>query len=113
VTETKATIDLDLFNRLDLRVARILTAERVEGSEKLIRLTVSLGSRDLTVFAGIQAHYAPEDLIGRLTVVVANLAPRKMRFGTSEAMILAANDGTTGPFLLTPDPGAEAGMIVR
>lgn len=113
VTETKATIDLDLFNRLDLRVARILTAERVEGSEKLIRLTVSLGSRDLTVFAGIQAHYAPEDLIGRLTVVVANLAPRKMRFGTSEAMVLAANDGTTGPFLLTPDPGAEAGMIVR
>ncbi len=113
VTDIKETIDMDCFNRLDLRVARILTAERVEGSQKLIRLTVSLGTEERTVFAGIQAHYAPEDLVGRLTVVVANLAPRKMRFGTSEAMVLAANDGTTGPFLLAPDAGAEAGMIVR
>ncbi|EQD54359.1 methionyl-tRNA synthetase [mine drainage metagenome] len=113
VTESKETIDLDLFNRLDLRIARILSAERVEGSSKLIRLRVSLGAEERTVFAGIQAHYAPEDLVDRLTVVIANLAPRKMRFGISEAMVLAANDGTTGPFLLAPDAGAEAGMIVR
>ncbi|EQD45775.1 methionyl-tRNA synthetase [mine drainage metagenome] len=113
MTESKETIDLDLFNRLDLRIARILSAERVEGSSKLIRLRVSLGAEERTVFAGIQAHYAPEDLVDRLTVVIANLAPRKMRFGISEAMVLAANDGTTGPFLLAPDAGAEAGMIVR
>lgn len=116
VTETPPTpetIDIDLFQRLDLRVARILTAERVEGSTKLLRLKVSLGHEERTVFAGIQAHYAPEDLVGRLTVVVANLAPRKMRFGISEAMVLAANDGNSGPFLLAPDAGAEPGMIVR
>ncbi len=113
VSEPKEMIDIDLFSRLDLRVARILSAERVDGSQKLIRLKISLGTEERTVFAGIQAHYAPEDLVGRLTVVVANLAPRKMRFGTSEAMVLAANDGATGPFLLAPDSGAEAGMVVR
>jgi methionyl-tRNA synthetase len=106
-------IDIHQFNQVNLRVARILAAERVEGSDKLLRLRVSLGDEERTVFAGIQKTYAPETLVGRLTVVVANLAPRKMRFGVSEAMVLAASDGATGPFLLSPDSGATPGMVVR
>ncbi len=106
-------IDIHQFNQVHLRVARILAAEKVEGSDKLLRLRVSLGDEERTVFAGIQATYAPETLVGRLTVVVANLAPRKMRFGLSEAMVLAASDGTAGPFLLSPDSGATPGMVVR
>jgi methionyl-tRNA synthetase len=113
MNESPAPIDITFFNQMELRVARILTAEKVEGSEKLLRLRISLGHEERTVFAGIQAAYAPESLVGRLTVVVANLAPRKMRFGVSEAMVLAASDGASGPFLLSPDSGATPGMIVR
>ena len=107
------TIDIHQFNQVNLKVARILSAEKVEGSDKLLRLRISLGDEERTVFAGIQTAYTPENLVGRLTVVVANLAPRKMRFGISEAMVLAASDGASGPFLLSPDSGAAPGMVVR
>ena len=102
------------FNRVDLRVAKILKCEEVEGSNKLLRLTLDVGEgRPRTVFSGIKSSYRPEDLVGRLTVVVANLAPRKMRFGLSEGMVLAASDasgGTPGFYLLAPFEGAKPGM---
>ncbi len=101
------------FGRLDLRVARIVEAEAVEGADKLLGLTLDLGDRQCRVFAGIKQHYDPEALRGRLTVMVANLAPRKMRFGVSEGMVLAASDERGGPFLLAPDSGAQPGMRVR
>jgi len=108
-----ATIGIDDFAKIDLRVARIIAAEAVEGADKLLRLTVDLGCESRTVFAGIKSAYAAEDLVGRLTVVVANLAPRKMRFGTSEGMVLAAGPGGKDIWLLSPDTGAEPGMQVR
>jgi len=108
-----ATIGIDDFSKIDLRVARIIAAEAVEGADKLLRLTVDLGCESRTVFAGIKSAYAAEDLVGRLTVVVANLAPRKMRFGTSEGMVLAAGPGGKDIWLLSPDTGAEPGMQVR
>jgi len=113
-----ATIGIDDFARLDLRVARIVAAEAVEGSDKLLRITLDCGEeRSRTVFAGIKAAYAPDRLVGRLTVVVANLAPRKMKFGVSEGMVLAASfdDPSRGPgvFLLSPDDGAQPGMKVK
>ena len=106
------TIAIDDFAKIDLRVARILTAEHVEGADKLLKLTLDIGSGTRTVFAGIKAAYDPATLAGRLTVVVANLAPRKMKFGLSEGMILAAGDGA-GIHLLAPDSGAEPGMRVK
>ncbi len=96
---------------MDLRIARIAKAEYVEGADKLLKLTLDLGGESRTVFSGIRAAYAPEALEGRLTVMVANLAPRKMRFGVSEGMVLAsAND--EGIYLLSPDNGAEPGQRV-
>jgi len=109
----KDTINLDDFNRIDLRVAKILKAEHVDGADKLLKLTLDLGTETRTVFAGIRSTYAPEHLVGRLTVMVANLAPRKMRFGTSEGMVLAASGDKPGIFLLSADSGAEPGMRIK
>jgi methionyl-tRNA synthetase len=95
-------------------VARIAKAEHVEGADKLLKLTLDVGSLGTrTVFAGIKSAYDPEQLNGRLTVMVANLAPRKMKFGVSEGMILAASDDTGGPFLLAVDAGAKPGMKAK
>ncbi|STX30211.1 methionyl tRNA synthetase [Legionella beliardensis] len=105
-------ISIDDFSKIDLRVAKIIAAEAVEGADKLLRLQLDLGSSQRQVFAGIKSAYAPENLIGRLTIVVANLAPRTMRFGVSEGMVLAAGDGK-GIFLLQPDTGAIPGMKVK
>jgi len=109
-----APISIDDFSKIELRIARIENAEPVEGADKLLKLTLDVGELGKRqVFAGIKAQYAPETLIGRLTVVVANLAPRKMRFGLSEGMVLAASHGDGKPFLLSPDSGAEPGMRVK
>ena len=107
------TITIDDFAKLDLRVARIARAEHVEGADKLLKLTLDLGDGMRTVFAGIKSAYAPADLEGRLTVVVANLAPRKMKFGVSEGMVLAASGDGPGIFLVCPDAGAQPGMRVK
>ncbi len=106
-------ITVDEFAKIDLRVAKIVQAELVDGADKLLKLTLDVGSGQRTVFAGIRSAYAPEALIGRLTVVVANLKPRKMRFGISEGMVLAAGPGDKDIFLLSPDSGAQAGMKVK
>lgn len=106
-------VDYADFAKLDLRVARIQRAEAVEGSDKLLKLTLDLGDETRTVFAGIKQAYPPETLEGRLVVVVANLKPRKMRFGVSEGMVLAAGSGDKGIFLLSPDAGAQPGMQVK
>ncbi|HXG29735.1 MAG TPA: methionine--tRNA ligase [Nevskiales bacterium] len=107
-------IAIDDFAKVDLRIARIVKAEHVEGADKLLRLTVDLGELgQRTVFAGIKSAYAPEQLEGRLTVVVANLAPRKMKFGLSEGMVLAAGPGGKDLFILSPDTGAQPGMRVK
>jgi len=117
--EDKATpapggqISIDDFSRVDLRVAKIVAADHVEGADKLLRLTVDLGGETRTLFAGIKSAYDPGELVGRLTVVVANLAPRKMKFGTSEGMVLAASGDGPGVFLLAPDSGAQPGMRVK
>jgi methionyl-tRNA synthetase len=108
-----STITIDDFNKLDLRVAKIARAELVEGADKLLKLTLELGDGTRTVFAGIKSAYAPEKLEGRLTVVVANLAPRKMKFGVSEGMVLAASGEEPGIFLISPDAGARPGMRVK
>ncbi|MDB6158004.1 MAG: methionyl-tRNA synthetase [Gammaproteobacteria bacterium] len=107
-----ATISIDEFKRVDLRVAKIANAEHVEGADKLLKLTLDLGFETRTVFAGIKSAYDPALLIGRLTVVVANLAPRKMRFGLSEGMVLAASGDEPGLYLLSPDSGAKPGMRI-
>jgi methionyl-tRNA synthetase len=101
------------FTKVDLRVAKIVAADTVEGSRKLLRLRVSLGSEERTIFAGIRSAYAPEALLGRLIVVVANLAPRQMKVGTSEGMALAAGDGAPDVFLLAPDSGAQPGQRIH
>ena len=106
-------ISIDDFMKVDLRVARIEKAEQVEGADKLLQLTLDLGGEKRNVFAGIKAAYSPEDLEGRLTVMVANLAPRKMRFGVSEGMVLAAGPGGADIFILSPDEGAEPGMRIK
>jgi methionyl-tRNA synthetase len=113
-------ITIDDFNKLDLRVARITRAEMVEGADKLLRLTLDLGGEARTVFAGIKSAYAPEKLEGQLAVVVANLAPRKMKFGVSEGMVLCASwdkpekvAEEPGIFLISPDSGARPGMRVK
>jgi len=107
------TIDIEQFGKLDLRVARIDKAEHVAGADKLLRLTLDIGGETRTVFAGIRAAYEPGELEGRLTVMVANLEPRKMRFGVSEGMVLAAGPGGEEVFLLSPDQGARPGMAVK
>jgi len=108
-----AFISIDDFNRVELKVAKILSAELVEGADKLLCLQLDLGDEQRQVFSGIRAAYDPQQLVGRLTVVVSNLAPRKMRFGISEGMVLAAGEGGKDIFLLSPDEGALPGMIVR
>jgi len=117
VTEENAFINIDDFSKIDLRIARIANAEHVEGADKLLKLTLDLGTLGTRqVFAGIKSAYAPEALVGRLTVMVANLAPRKMKFGMSEGMVLAASDPegqTNGLFILSPDSGATPGMRVK
>jgi len=107
------TITFDDFAKIDLRIARIAKAEHVEGADKLLQLTLDLGGETRNVFAGIKSAYSPEDLEGKLTVMVANLAPRKMRFGVSEGMVLAAGPGGNDLFILNPDEGAMPGMKVK
>jgi methionyl-tRNA synthetase len=111
-------IQFDDFAKIDLRIVEIVAAEHVEGADKLLRLTLSLGDSDSPadkkqVFAGIKSAYQPQDLVGKLTVMVANLAPRKMRFGVSEGMVLAAGPGGKELFLLEPHAGAKPGMKVK
>ncbi|MGQ0502131.1 MAG: methionine--tRNA ligase [Panacagrimonas sp.] len=107
-------VSINDFGKVDLRIARIVSAEHIEGAEKLLRLKLDLGPLgERQVFAGIKSAYKPEDLVGRLTMCVANLAPRKMKFGLSEGMVLAASDERGGPYLLTPDSGAQPGMQVK
>ena len=106
-------ISIDDFSKIDLRVAKIVAAEAVEGADKLLKLTLDLGTEQRTVFAGIKSAYDPSTLQGRLTVMVANLAPRKMKFGMSEGMVLAASGEGPGIFLLAPDSGALPGMRVK
>ena len=117
-----AHISIDDFTKVDLRIAKIINAEHVEGADKLIRLQLDIGETEngqpkyRQVFAGIKSAYDPAQLIGRLTVMVANLAPRKMKFGLSEGMVLAASDSdgnTPGLYILSPDSGAQAGMRVK
>jgi len=112
VLEQESVISIDDFAKIDLRIAKIVAAEPVEGADKLLRLSLDLDGKQKQVFAGIKSAYAPEELIGRLTVMVANLAPRTMRFGVSEGMILAAGDGK-GIYLVQPDTGAMPGMKVK
>ncbi|BBJ00348.1 methionine--tRNA ligase [Ferrigenium kumadai] len=108
------TIGIDDFMKVDLRVARIANAEHVEGAEKLLKLTLDIGeAQPRTVFAGIKSAYDPEKLKGRMTVMVANLAPRKMKFGMSEGMVLAASGEAPGLFVLSPDEGAQPGMRIK
>jgi len=107
-------ITIDDFAKIDLRVAKIKMAEHVEGANKLLKLTLDVGALGTRqVFAGIKSAYDPATLVGRLTVVVANLAPRKMKFGMSEGMVLAASGEVPGIFLLSPDAGAQPGMKVK
>ena len=111
-------ITIDDFAKVDLRVAKIVAAEPVEDSTKLLRLTLDIGEgKTRNVFSGIQSAYASADLVGKFTVMVANLAPRKMKFGLSEGMVLAASHAdekkNPGIYILEPWPGAEPGMRVR
>jgi methionyl-tRNA synthetase len=107
-------ISIDDFTKVDLRIAKIVNAEHVEGAEKLLKLSLDIGEdKPRQVFAGIKSAYDPATLVGRLTVMVANLAPRKMKFGMSEGMVLAASDENGGPFILSPDVGAKLGMRVK
>jgi methionyl-tRNA synthetase len=119
-TSSNEFISIDDFTKVDLRIAKIVNAEQVEGAEKLLKLTLDIGEATDTgkaitrqVFAGIKSAYDPATLIGRNTVMVANLAPRKMKFGMSEGMVLAASDENGGPFILSPDSGAQPGMRVK
>jgi methionyl-tRNA synthetase len=112
------TITIDDFAKIDLRIAKILNCEAVEGSTKLLRLTLDVGEgKTRNVFSGIASMYKPEQLVGKLTVMVANLAPRKMKFGVSEGMVLAGSHAdekaTPGIYVLEPFPGAQPGMRVR
>lgn len=108
------TISFDDFAKVDMRIALIQQAEFVEGSDKLLKLTLELGGETRQVFSGIRSAYPdPKALEGRMTVMVANLAPRKMRFGVSEGMVMAAGPGGSDIFLLSPDSGAQPGMQVK
>ena len=107
-------ISIDDFAKIDLRVAKIISAEHVDGADKLLRIQVDVGGETRQVFAGIKAAYPePSVLFGRHAVLVANLAPRKMKFGMSEGMLLAAGPGGADIYLLSPDDGASAGMQVK
>ena len=106
-------INIDDFSKLDLRIAKIVSAEHVEGAEKLLKLKLDIGFAERQVFAGIKSAYAPEALIGKLTVMVANLKPRQMRFGLSEGMVLAAGPGGKELWILEPHQGAKPGMRVK
>jgi methionyl-tRNA synthetase len=110
---SEGTISIDDFNKLDLRVAKIIKAEHVEGADKLLKLTLDMGDATKTVFAGIKSAYEPAKLEGQLAVMVANLAPRKMKFGVSEGMVLAASGDGPGIFLISPHAGAVPGMRVK
>lgn len=113
-SEAPASISFDDFAKVDLRVAEIIAADHVEGADKLLQLTLSLGENNTKqVFAGIKSAYQPEQLIGKLTVMVANLEPRKMRFGMSEGMVIAAGPGGEDIWLLEPDKGATPGMKIK
>jgi methionyl-tRNA synthetase len=112
VAAQPAQVSAEEFARIDLRVARIEAAALVEGADRLLQLTVDLGGERRTVFAGIRSAYQPEQLVGRHVVVVANMKPRKLRFGVSEGMVLAA-EGNDGLFLIAPDAGAAPGLKVR
>jgi len=108
------TIGIEDFGKIDLRIARIVKAGHVDGADKLLQLTLDIGeAQPRNVFAGIKSAYDPSQLEGKLTVMVANLAPRKMKFGLSEGMVLAASDERRGPFVLIPDEGAQPGMRVK
>jgi methionyl-tRNA synthetase len=112
------TITIEDFAKIDLRIAKIVAAENVDGSDKLLRLTLDAGEGRLrNVFSGIKSAYKPEDLVGKLTVLVANLAPRKMKFGVSEGMVLAASHAdekaNPGLYLLDPHAGAVPGLRVK
>ena len=116
--ELAPTISIDDFAKIDLRIAKIVNCEAVEGSVKLLRLTLDVGeAQTRNVFSGIASAYKPEDLIGKHTVMVANLAPRKMKFGISEGMVLAASHADEkehpGIYVLEPLPGAMPGMRVK
>ena len=116
--EIAPTISIDDFAKIDLRIAQIVNCEAVEGSTKLLRLTLDVGEgRTRNVFSGIASMYKPEDLVGKLTVMVANLAPRKMKFGVSEGMVLAASHADEkaepGIYVLHPWPGAQPGMRIH
>ncbi len=114
VGDTPIEIEIDDFTKVDLRIAKIIEAEAVPEADKLLRLKVSLGDMgERQIFAGIKAAYKPEDLVGRLTIVVANLQPRKMKFGMSEGMVLAAGAGGSDLFILSPDDGAKPGQRVK
>jgi len=111
---SEGIISIDDFNKLDLRVAKIAKAEQVEGADKLLKLTLDVGELGTrTVFAGIKAAYTADQLEGKFAVVVANLAPRKMKFGVSEGMVLAASGESPGVFLVSPESGAQPGMRVK
>jgi methionyl-tRNA synthetase len=113
-TETNEYASIEDFGKIDLRIARIVSAEALPEADKLLKLMLDIGEAEpRMVFAGIKSAYAAENLVGRLTVMVANLAPRKMRFGISQGMVLAASDARGGPFLLSPDSGAQPGMRVK
>jgi len=109
----KETISIDEFAKIDLRIAKIVKAEHVEGAEKLLRLELDIGTEVRQVFAGIKSAYEPEQLMGKLTLMVANLAPRKMRFGESQGMVLVASAGGNDIWLLSPEEGAWPGMCVK
>ena len=113
-TPGSPVITIEDFSKIDLRIAKIINAEQVEGAEKLLKLTLDIGEeKPRTVFAGIKSAYDPSALVGRLTVMVANLAPRKMKFGLSEGMVLAASGEGPGLYILSPDSGAQPGMRVK
>ena len=105
-------IDFNAFAKVDLRIAKIVKAAHVEGADKLLQLTLDIGGETRNVFSGIKSAYQPEELEGKLTVMVANLAPRKMKFGLSEGMVLAAGAGGKEIYLLEPHEGAQPGMRV-
>ena len=114
VPSDEPPITINDFAKVDLRIAKVQNAEHVEGADKLLKLTLDLGTLGTRqVFAGIKSAYDPATLVGKLTVVVANLAPRKMKFGMSEGMVLAASGDAPGLFLLSPDSGARPGMKVK
>ena len=116
--EIAPAIGIEDFSKIDLRIAKILNCEAVEGSTKLLRLTLDVGEgKTRNVFSGIASAYQPEQLVGKLTVLVANLAPRKMKFGVSEGMVLAASHAdekaNPGLYILEPWPGATPGLRIR